>query len=344
MIASAVECAIAAVREACAVTRAVQRELCTGDVLSKGDRSPVTVADFAAQALIARRLTSVDPTAVIVGEESASMLRANDQVELRRALKERLRPAWPDVTVDDALAAIDIGGQEPARAFWTLDPIDGTKGFMRNGQYAISLAWIVDGKVGFGVLGCPNLSADLERPFEDPDPHGLIIHARRGGGCWSIAADDPACVPQPVRYAAPADGRLRLCESAASGHSDQRAVGRVVEALGGARRHHLDSQAKYAVVARGQADCYLRMPVRADDREFIWDHAPGEIIAVEAGARVSDMRGHPFDFGVGRRLERNGGILCASPEWHPRIVAAISAELAGRDRQSAVDSRGSCRD
>ncbi|MCG3202782.1 MAG: hypothetical protein NFCOHLIN_02668 [Gammaproteobacteria bacterium] len=344
MIASAFECAIAAVREACAVTRAVQRELCTGDVLRKDDRSPVTVADFAAQALIARRLASVDPTVVIVGEESASILRANDQAQLRRVLKERLRPAWPDVTIDDALAAIDIGGQEPARAFWTLDPIDGTKGFVRNGQYAISLAWIVDGRVEFGVLGCPNLSADLARPFAEPDAHGLIIHARRGGGCWSIAADDPACVPQPVRHAPPADGQFRLCESAASGHSDQRAVGRVVEALGGARRYHLDSQAKYAVVARGQADCYLRMPVRTDDREYIWDHAPGEIIAVEAGARVSDMRGRPFDFGVGRRLERNGGILCASPEWHPRVVAAISAELAGGDHQSAEDSRGSCRD
>jgi len=332
MTARAFESAIAAVREACAVTRAVQRDLCTGDVLRKDDRSPVTVADFAAQALIARRLAGVDPTVVVVGEESASMLRADDQTGLRRVMIERLRPLWPDVTVDDALAAIDIGSQEPARAFWTLDPIDGTKGFMRNGQYAISLAWIVDGRVEFGVLGCPNLSADLARPFDDPDPHGLIVHARRGGGCWSIAADDPASVPRPVRYEPPPDGKLRLCESAASGHSDQLAVGRVVEALGGARRYHLDSQAKYAVVARGQADIYLRMPVGPDDREYIWDHAPGEIIAVEAGARVSDMRGRPFDFGVGRRLERNRGILCASPEWHPRVVAAISAELAGRDR------------
>ncbi len=332
MTASAFESAIAAVREACAVSRAVQRELCTGDVLRKDDRSPVTVADFAAQALIARRLASADPTVVVVGEESASMLRANHQAELRRVMIERLRPVWPDVTVDDALAAIDIGSQEPGGAFWTLDPIDGTKGFMRNGQYAISLAWIVNGRVEFGILGCPNLSADLARPFADPDPHGLIVHARRGGGCWSIAADDPACVPQPIRYEPPADGQFRLCESAASGHSDQLAVGRVVEALGGALRYHLDSQAKYAVVARGQADCFLRMPVRTDDREYIWDHAPGEIIAVEAGARVSDMRGRPFDFGVGRRLERNGGILCASPQWHPRVVAAISAELAGRDR------------
>lgn len=332
MTASAFESAIAAVREACAVSRAVQRELCTGDVLRKDDRSPVTVADFAAQALIARRLASADPTVVVVGEESASMLRANHQAELRRVMLERLRPVWPDVTVDDALAAIDIGSQEPGGAFWTLDPIDGTKGFMRNGQYAISLAWIVNGRVEFGILGCPNLSADLARPFADPDPHGLIVHARRGGGCWSIAADDPACVPQPIRYEPPADGQFRLCESAASGHSDQLAVGRVVEALGGALRYHLDSQAKYAVVARGQADCFLRMPVRTDDREYIWDHAPGEIIAVEAGARVSDMRGRPFDFGVGRRLERNGGILCASPQWHPRVVAAISAELAGRDR------------
>jgi 3'(2'), 5'-bisphosphate nucleotidase len=233
---------------------------------------------------------------------------------------------WTDVTEDDAMAAIDIGAQSPTGRFWTLDPIDGTKGFMRNGQYAVSLALIENGKVVFGALGCPNLSADFDRPFDDPDPHGLIIHATRGAGAWAIPADAAGAMPSVVRYAPADDGAFRICGSAASGHSDQQAANRVVAALGGARVAHLDSQAKYAVVARGQADCYLRIPLRAEDREYIWDHAPGEIIAIEAGTVVSDIRGRAFDFGVGDRLDCNGGILCAAPAWHPRILKAIAED------------------
>ena len=41
--------------------------------------------------------------------------------------------------------------------YWTLDPIDGTKGFLRGDQYAVALGLIDDGEVILGVLGCPNL-------------------------------------------------------------------------------------------------------------------------------------------------------------------------------------------
>jgi len=47
---------------------------------------------------------------------------------------------------------IDRGGSDYARRFWTLDPIDGTKGFLRGDQYAVALALVVDGKVQVGVL------------------------------------------------------------------------------------------------------------------------------------------------------------------------------------------------
>ena len=86
----------------------------------------------------------------------------------------------------------------------------------------------------------------------------------------------------------------------------------------------LDSQCKYAVVARGQADGYLRLPTRRDYVEKIWDHAAGSIIATEAGAVVSDVEGRTLDFTHGRRLERNRGIICASPAIHSRVIDAIN--------------------
>ena len=85
----------------------------------------------------------------------------------------------------------------------------------------------------------------------------------------------------------------------------------------------LDSQCKYAVVARGQADVYLRMPTRKDYVEKIWDHAAGSLIAARAGAVVTDVMGSPLDFGRGRRLEANRGIVCAAAGVHPMIIRAI---------------------
>ena len=91
----------------------------------------------------------------------------------------------------------------------------------------------------------------------------------------------------------------------------------------GAKPIRIDSQCKYAVVARGQADAYLRLPTRPDYVENIWDHAAGMLIATEAGATVSDIQGRPLDFSCGAGLRRNRGIVCAAPEYHTAIVRAI---------------------
>ena len=99
---------------------------------------------------------------------------------------------------------------------------------------------------------------------------------------------------------------------------------RIVEAFGGpAQPVRLDSQCKYAVVARGQADAYLRMPTSRTYVEKIWDHAAGSIIATEAGAVVTDITGAALDFTHGRQLETNRGVVCAVPHVHGRIIEAI---------------------
>jgi len=66
--------------------------------------------------------------------------------------------------------------------YWTIDPIDGTKGFLRGDQYAVALALVVNGKVELGVLGCPHLSSQGEF---DKDGSGAIFVAMRGKGAWS---------------------------------------------------------------------------------------------------------------------------------------------------------------
>jgi 3'(2'), 5'-bisphosphate nucleotidase len=87
----------------------------------------------------------------------------------------------------------------------------------------------------------------------------------------------------------------------------------------------LDSQCKYAVVARGQADAYLRLPTKKGYVERIWDHAAGACIAGESGAFVTDIFGEPLDFSQGRGLEKNRGIVCAPPRVHGLMLRAIEA-------------------
>ncbi len=322
--------ALRAVADACAVTRAVQQRLGAIQALTKDDRSPVTVADFAAQAVVGLRLGAALGSLAMIGEESAAELRADAGDELARAVADAVRTVCPGVSDAAVLDAIDQGDHDPAtasgvRRYWTLDPVDGTKGFLRGGQYAVSLALIEDGEVTLGVLGCPNLGAELARAFDDPDPVGTLFHARRGGGAWSLPANDPdARAARVVVDTGRTLREMRVCESVESGHSRHDFTSRIVahlDARGTPAR--LDSQTKYAVVARGQADAYLRLPTSYSYVEKIWDHAAGKIVAEEAGAIVTDIQGKPLDFARGATLAGNRGVVCATPACHRALIDAI---------------------
>jgi len=124
----------------------------------------------------------------------------------------------------------------------------------------------------------------------------------------------------PVRRASDA----RFCESVESGHSNQGESARIAELLGiTSEPYRIDSQCKYAAVARGDASIYLRMPTKKDYREKIWDHAAGKLVVECAGGRVSDANGDALDFGRGPTLERNRGIVATSAAIHDEVVAAV---------------------
>lgn len=318
--------AIKAVAAAGEVARAVQLQRDAVARIIKDDRSPVTVADFAIQAVIARQLREAFGPVPIAGEEHSDLLRLPDAAATLQAVLDTARIAEPGLTADEALAAIDACNHDAsAAAFWTIDPIDGTKGFLRGQQYAVALAYLEHGRVKIGVLGGPNLPMNQSVPLDDMDPRGVIYFAAAGYGAWEVPGDDHLADPNRIQLLPrPRGAPVRVCESVEKEHSKQSDTQRLLEHL--RQRYEpvrLDSQCKYAVVARGQADAYLRFPTRSDYRECIWDHAAGAIIAAEAGAIVTDIRGEPLDFSHGRRLERNRGIMCTHPQLHGEMLAAI---------------------
>ena len=328
------DAAVLAVKRASKVCREVQSRLEDVRSISKDDKSPVTVADFASQAIVAHTLREELGAVTMVAEEASAVLReqlAAGEGAIPEAVLSAVQGAWPEATMDSMLDTIDLGGADPVNdaihGFWTLDPIDGTKGFLRGQQYAVSLGWIEDGTPIIGALGCPNLSKDFSRDFDDPDPYGTVYMAIAGDGLAESSCDEKDTGRLTITRLPHADDEpIRTCESVESAHSKHDDSARILEHLGGAGDPaRLDSQCKYAVVARGQADAYLRLPTRKDYVERIWDHAAGSLIAIESGCAVSDIFGNSLDFGQGKGLEKNKGIVVAPAVLHGRIIGAIKA-------------------
>jgi 3'(2'), 5'-bisphosphate nucleotidase len=121
---------------------------------------------------------------------------------------------------------------------------------------------------------------------------------------------------------------LRLVESEEKAHTSQDASSLVREVLGiSAVPVRIDSQCKYAVVARGDAEVYLRLPTRPGYQEKVWDHAAGFLVNSEAGGRVTDVDGKDLDFGRGRTLAANAGIVATHGPFHDEVVAAVQRVL-----------------
>ncbi len=155
---------------------------------------------------------------------------------------------------------------------WTLDPIDGTKGFLRGEQYAVCLALLVDARVELGVMGCPNLPVSAADPT---GPRGCIFVAVRGQGAYQLPLDNPfaAWEGARTRLMIPTFTKetLNFLESVEKAHAKLSFNERVGQVLGVTRAPtRMDSQAKYCSLARGDGGAYLRMPVGTGYREKIW--------------------------------------------------------------------------
>jgi 3'(2'), 5'-bisphosphate nucleotidase len=321
--------ALEAVRQAAIVCRSVQSAITT-ESLAKKDKSPVTVADFASQAIICRQLQLDFPDDPVIGEEGADELRLPSGEDFLNQVVRECRAAGAAASAVQVCDWIDRGGASAySSRFWTLDPIDGTKGFLRKEQYAISLALIINGQIEVGVLGCPNM------PFTDkPAGTGVLAWAVRGHGAWMQPLSEPDVSPIQITVSQVSKtASMRFCESVESGHSSHDWSGLIASQLGiQLEPIRMDSQCKYLAVARGDADLYLRLPTRRGYQEKIWDHAGGILVVEEAGGKVTDIHGKPPDFRHGSSLTQNEGMVVTNGHAHDAVLNAIRihapAELA----------------
>ncbi len=320
------ETGLSAVRAAARLCGSVRAEMVESGTsqLDKSDKSPVTVADFGAQAVVCKIISAQFPHDAIVGEEGSAELReAKNAAHLQSVLRFVNAELAGESACDaeTVCAWIDKGAGEASGRYWVLDPIDGTKGFLRNDQYAVALALIENGVVEWGFLACPALPR--------AGGAGSIFVAQRGHGAreFSLEGEELGA----VRVSAQSDiTQARLAESVESAHTNQGLAAQLSAKLGiVAEAVRMDSQAKYAAVSRGDADIYLRSPnaKTPDYRENIWDHAAGFIVMQEAGGRVTDVYGNALDWSQGRRLENNIGVLATNGVLHDQVVAELAKLL-----------------
>jgi 3'(2'), 5'-bisphosphate nucleotidase len=318
--------AIETVREAGQLVQRLQQEL-GGQALSKEDQSPVTVADFASQALVGSQFSRHLPHESLMAEESSQRLRA-DPSTLNRVTEE-VSQVHPRTSSAKVCEWIDRGAMPAAYRFWILDPVDGTKGFLRGDQYVVALALIEDGGVTLGAMSCPNLNIDLEPDIGGP---GCVVYAQRGQGSWVQSQDEE---PRQLHVSGVEDpSQILLLRSFEEAHTDPRQLKALIEGLGIHKDPvRMDSQAKYALMANGVGDLLFRLvPHNAPGyREYIWDQALGSLIVEEAGGRVTDLHGRDLDFSQAPRLENNVGVLASNGSLHTAALRELELVLAEKD-------------
>ncbi|MBH2010605.1 MAG: 3'(2'),5'-bisphosphate nucleotidase CysQ [Xanthomonadaceae bacterium] len=207
-------------------------------VQHKDDRSPLTAADLAAHRCIVSRLAELTPAIPVLSEESKDH---------------------------------DIADRRQWTRFWLVDPLDGTREFIkRNGEFTVNIALIEDGVAVFGVI---------QQPVTGALWHGVPGHGafrRDGGADVAIHARIPAASP------------LRI--AASRSHRDARTQA-LLDALPGSEVLGCGSSLKFCRIAEGAMDLYPRFGPTSE-----WDTAAGQAILEAAGGAVLDPQGRSFRY------------------------------------------------
>ncbi|MEO8223400.1 MAG: 3'(2'),5'-bisphosphate nucleotidase CysQ [Gammaproteobacteria bacterium] len=231
-------------------------------VETKADRSPLTAADRAAHAVIAAGLARLAPGIPFWSEESAGI-----EWETRRH--------WPE--------------------FWLVDPLDGTKEFIkRNGEFTVNIALVRGQTSVLGVVHAPVLGRDY--------------YGHAGAGAFRA---DAGTGGHPIRVRAPALPPIRVAGSRSHRGSS---LDDVLARLDAQRTAHtlvsMGSSLKFCLVAEGAADFYPRLGPTSE-----WDTAAAQAVVEAAGGAVLDLERQP--------LRYNGGPGVLNPFFIARGDPAI---------------------
>lgn len=230
------------------------------DVVRKADASPLTEADLASHRCIVAGLEALTPEVPVLSEESADVIPAH------------VRRGW--------------------RRLWVVDPLDGTREFIkRNNEFCINIALVDDGVPVFGLILAPVT--------------GVAWHGVPGQGAYRLDGDGE----RRITVRKPAVAPLRV--AASRSHLDPRTHA-LMQRIGRTEAIGMGSALKFCLLAEGGMDVYPRFAPTSE-----WDTAAGQAILEAAGGSLLDPRGRAFRYNQRESL-LNGDFIAlgdASLPW-----------------------------
>lgn len=312
--------------------------------IEKDDFSPVTVADFAIQALLAATFKGAFPEDNFVGEEDASQIRANDVLlnrvwELLETIPRDGLTKVPE-SKEQLCELIDLcgAGVPERRRTWVFDPIDGTRTYMMGQVYAINIALLVDGEQMLSAVGCPNTSVNAKAPLNNPDidpsDGGCIAFAVKGHGThvrtMNGKTDEVTLrrLPQLAPVTSVKDLHFitshDMADSVLPG-MHEKLTARMGIAFPGCDL--LPWVLRWTALAMGLGNTTVQIYKSRQRLGKIWDHAGAMLLFQETGGLITDIDGKPLDWLAGRKFVRNFGFVAAPPSIHAQVLEQVHSTL-----------------
>jgi len=267
----------------------------------KQDQSPVTLADFASQIYIISKLKNNFPEDSIIAEESFSS-------EVNLSSKKIIYSCYDELNLSLKPNFKDIlNYRGPAsETRWSIDPIDGTKGYQESLSYAIGIGLISKNEKIFSIIGVPNYSNNQI----------AIFYANKGRGARASYGNREF---NPIKISEKENiKQYTLCHSL---HYDEPWVMELSKIMGIKTYKQLDSMAKFCMIADGSADLYIK-PMN-ETRSFIWDFLPGHLLVTEAGGIVTDLMGKIPEYVNDKCLISAPGLVVSNGKSHDQIIEII---------------------
>ena len=325
---------IQAVQESVTLCHTVQQRFLVSNTKSTAyaaDTEPVTIADYGTQAIICRALQKHFPDDAVIAEEAGSQFMELVSPSQRQIIVQLLTNTLDqNVTEEEVVAWLDHGKGVTSERTWVIDPIDGTKGFINLRHYAIAVGMLENGVPQRGVLGCPGYEGMPGGVLFYSDGEQVFRQPLQGGDAEIVRVSSREKPDELV-----------VTQSFEKKHASKSRMGRVRELAGleNAAVSEMDSMEKYALVACGDADLYLRLPNLSSTRpHMIWDHAAGAALVQTAGGKVSDVDGSPLDFSAGHTIP-NLGMVISNGKIHDQVIEATK-QLLAEERAALEESEG----
>ena len=263
----------------------------------KQDNSPVTLADYASQFFISFRIAESFPEDQIIAEETDEVKLTGNDLDMIKICYDDLNI---DIEMDLTQKNIKSGRQ------WTVDPIDGTKGFQKNLSYAIGIGLMINSKPRISIIGVPNFNEKGTAIFIAEKENGAKV-SYGGEPFSSIEVSKQDTLSESI-----------LCHSL---HYDEPWVMKFASEISISKFIQMDSMAKFCLIANGDADIFIK-PLNKE-RSFSWDFLPGTLLVTEAGGKVSDLNGNPLKFLDEKLIVSAPGFIASNSSIHQEILNSM---------------------